>query len=392
MWQSFDPMRPLTLTHVCRALTTLLLCCSGMAYGDAFSDRFTLNGFGYQDYRQTSANNSDGADPRGTWTHNFLGLVFSGQLSDRSKVWAQLQSNGIEQTRFTWMFVDYTFTDALTGHAGRVKFPYGLSNEYIDNKALQMTVTLPFAYAESADMAYDSYNGVGLDWNTDLGKNGSALLQAYGGNIYTPPIALVRGSYLTNPATYTEAPTNDRRLLGGRMIWNTPLEGMRLMFSGNVAQVELRSPTILQPTGAQLSNEIRYMLSIEYHQGNTWVQAEYNQHRYPGFSYLTGYPNTRFAGVNANAWYLQSSYDIGRFSPFARVQSVTTDQNFSANPNYFEHQVTLGGSYKISKNLNARLEINRNRGYAIPVNGGWTPFNGGSMNWNEVASEINFIF
>ena len=104
----------------------------------AEEDRFAFHGYGNQDYRQSSANSYLGADPRGTWDNNFLGLVFTGTINERSQVWAQLQANSTEQARVTWMFVDYQFNDVLRAHVGRVKFPFGIYNEYIDTKALQM--------------------------------------------------------------------------------------------------------------------------------------------------------------------------------------------------------------------------------------------------------------
>jgi len=107
--------RPLAL-----AITTI----AGFSSIDASAqeDRFAFHGYGNQDYRQSSANSYLGADPRGTWDNNFLGLVFTGTINERSQVWAQLQANSTEQARVTWMFVDYQFNDVLRAHVGRVKF------------------------------------------------------------------------------------------------------------------------------------------------------------------------------------------------------------------------------------------------------------------------------
>ena len=170
-----------------KVLGSVVMMVSSSAIADDLTDRFTFAGFGYQDFRQTSANRVDYVDSGGNWDHNFLGLIMAAQVSDKSKIWAQLQADSTEQTRFTWLFADYQFTSTLTGHAGRVKFPFGLINEYIDNKALQLSLNLPMAYSESADMTYDAYTGVGLDWNEEGGSLGNLLVQGYAGNTYNYP-------------------------------------------------------------------------------------------------------------------------------------------------------------------------------------------------------------
>src|SRR5689334_2083408 len=85
----------------------LSACSISVPAGAAdFADRFNVYGFGFQDYVQTSANQYLGADKRGTWDNNFLGLVMSANVDERSKVWAQLEATSTEGTRFTWFFVD----------------------------------------------------------------------------------------------------------------------------------------------------------------------------------------------------------------------------------------------------------------------------------------------
>jgi hypothetical protein len=55
----------------------LLVCLflSSGATAAALGDRFQLYGYGSQDYLQASRNTCLGADDRGSWDVNFIGLV-----------------------------------------------------------------------------------------------------------------------------------------------------------------------------------------------------------------------------------------------------------------------------------------------------------------------------
>lgn len=391
------------LAHPIAWLLLILLTGVGTARADDGTDRFTFAGFGYQDYRQTSANRVDYVGPTGNGIHDFLGLLMAGQLSDRSKIWAQLQANSTDHPRFTWLFLDWQFSDSLTGHAGRVKFPFGLINEYIDNKALQMTLTLPFADSESADMTYDSYTGVGLDWNTPDSPWGSALLQGYLGNIYTPPVPTLSTTYPNNPPVATGLasaaqmqPTSDQRLVGGRLTWNTPVDGLRAMLSGSANELSLQ-PMATTPVGyaGLLTREYRLLYSLEYRREGWWVQSEYNQHRFPG--------GAGYTGIDAHSAYLQAGVAVGKFLPYLRWQSIVTNDNLSSNPNFYQRQWTVGSNYALLKTLNLRVEWNRNHGYAMPIVSQGSPYYAPgalpipgavvpSLDWNEVGVEVNFTF
>ncbi len=373
------------------------------AYAYDVANGFTLDGFGYQDYRQTSANRVDYVGQTGNGVHNFLGLLMVGQLTDRSKLWAQLQANTTNHPNFTWLFLDWQFTDSVTGHVGRVKFPFGLINEYIDNKALQMTLTLPFAVSESADMTYDSYTGVGLDWNTPDTSWGNSLLQGFFGNTYTSPAPILATTYPNNPpvaigpasATQTQ-PTTDLHLLGGRVTWNTPLTGLRFMLSGSVTEVGLQ-PLALTPANyaGLMTREYRLMYSAEYRRDGLWVQSEYNLHRFPG--------GAGYVGIDAYSAYVQAGVTVGKFLPYIRAQTVVTNQNLSSNPNFYQQQWSVGSNYALLANLNVRLELDRNHGFAMPIASQGSPYYPpGAMlapgvavpalNWNEVGVEMNFTF
>ncbi len=349
-----------------------------VAAGAHAEDKFTVSGYGFQDYRQTNANFTDGASQRATLDNNFLGLVMSAKITDRDTAWAQLQENQsdpIGTTRFTWMFVDHLFSDSLSVHVGRVKFPFGLYTEFIDNKYLQLTAVAPSAYSSRADMLYDSYSGAGIDWTT-----GSLLTQVYGGDVYNP----VAGNDLSN-----------RRLIGARFTWNTPYAGLRLLVSANETQVEANAidPSFPSTQLTQLAKEDRAMYSVDYNSDRLIIQGEYNYHKYPETyvdTTITTGPTSVLTGATniTNAWYIQGGYKLSLWTPYARFDSFQRDQHNTSDPSLYQKNWVLGVNYKINDSMNARIEDHIIRGHALADDN----TSAAATHWNLMAAEVNFLF
>jgi len=251
-------------------------------------------------------------------------------------------------------------------HVGRVKFPYGLYNEFIDNKWLQLSAVTPTAYSGAADMVYDAYSGAGVDWTL-----GSLFTQVYGGNIYVP-----------DPASDDHA---DRRLIGTRITWSTPYEGLRLMVSANEAQIEFNAnaantPPAISNSLTQLGKEDRGMLSLDYVSEKFDIKSEYNYHKVPYLSTDPSIPTTI-----SNAWYVQMGYKVDLWTPYLRYDSFHADQQDKSNPAKYQKDWVIGVNYKINDSVNARIEDHVIRGYGIAEAGS-------TKNWNLAAAEVNFLF
>ncbi len=359
----------------------LLSAVGGPARAD--DDLFTIHGFGNQDVSKTSANTFEQAGPSTTWENNFLGIVSSARLSDKSKLWLQLQANSTEEARVTWMFVDYQLTDELSGQVGRVKFPFGIYNEYIDTRALQMSVGKPLAYALEGDYGYDSYNGIGLNYTADLKRSGRVIVQGFTGDIFSPNVPYVSVAY---PDQFQmgnlEAATTDRHIIGTKITWETPVDGLRLLLSFNENKVVAVGGTG-QGTG-QNGEETRWMLSADYVVDALDLKAEFNHHKYPG---LAG-----FADEVSTAWYVQAGFPVGAWTPYLRFDDAVTDKAMSSDPSYFQRAAVIGINRKITRNINFRLEDEFNHGYALPVASGETAAGFGRVNWQLYAAQINFLF
>jgi hypothetical protein len=332
-------------------------------FSSAQATQMELHGYGYQDYIQTDNNTYLGADQKGTWDNNFLGLVSAITLNDKSKLWAQMQASSTDQVRFTWFFIDYQFNNNLRGHIGRVKLPMGLYNEVIDSKYLQVSQLEPSMYQGASDMFYDAYHGIGLDYDQAVGA-GRLAWQVYGGNIY---------DYTYDPAT---SDAQDRRTFGGRVTYDTPVDGLKFMLTLNRVQMQVINNGVKDEA---LKNEDREILSASYVTDDYDLKAEYGNHKR--------------LSITSRGGYLQGAYHLNdAWTPYVRYDYFTTDKSQDSDPSYYQKTAMVGVEYKISSNISARIEDHFNHGYALPVADGEVTAGAGKTNWNLFVAGINFVF
>ena len=318
---------------------------------------FDVHGYGTQTYMQSSANQYLDANDKGTWDNNFLGIVGTVTLSDRSKLWAQLETSTLDVTRFTWFFVDYQFSEAVEGYVGRVKFPLGIYNEIIDAKFLQVSSLEPALYQEAADFVHDSYTGAGVDYHQSLGGSGELIWQVYGGNNYD---------------THPPPDSRDRRAYGGRVTYQTPLEGLRLLLSGYRTEAQVLSD-------GRLVDEDRWIASIDFVRGDWNVKSEYGSHH--------------FLGVDSDAYYVQVARTLAsRWTPFARYDYISTDRAQRQSDSYFQKIGVVGLDFRVNNNLTLRAENHFNQGYALPVASGEVQPGTGAAHWSLLVIGVHFIF
>ena len=333
------------------------LSCVHQALAVEVSDRVELHGYGSQDYLQASSNAYLGADERGSWDNNLISLVGTVTLNEKSKFWAQLESVTGEPLRFNWFFVDYQLNDRLRLQVGRVKLPLGIYNEIINARYLQLSALPPALYQSAADMTHDAFQGIGLDYESQLGAAGSLRTQVWGGNTV---------------AETPDASLRDRRAFGGKLTWSTPLDGLKLMATAFRIQIEILADHSMQ-------KEDHGVLSLDYLNRGFDIKSEYAKHT--------------FQEEKKTLWYLQAGYTLaGKWTPYVRYDSLSTQDSQDADPSSYQKTVAIGLGYRISSNFGMRVEDHLNRGYALPVASGEIATGAGRKNWNLFVASVNFIF
>ncbi len=215
----------------------------------------------------------------------------------------------------------------------------------------------PALYQTAADVVHDSYTGGGLDYTQSLGRSGEILWQVYGGNTFdvTPP-----------------PDSRDRRALGGRITYQTPVDGLRFMLSGYRTQVELLATL-------ELVREDRLIGSVDYVHGDWDVKSEYG--------------TRKFLGISSNAYYAQMGHTLASiWMPFIRYDRVNTNTELSGRDSFSQTIFVFGLNYRLQSNISLRVEDHLNRGYALPVSSGEIPVGQGARSWNMLVAGVHFMF
>lgn len=321
------------------------------------NDKLSIYGYGHQAYLRTSENAYLEADKKGDWGYGALALVFAATLDDKTKVWMHLH-NTAEKTRMDWAYVDRQVSAGLSLRAGQIKMPLGLYNEIRDIKFLQLSTLIPALYQEATRITDEAYRGIGLNYNHDVGTGGLSW-DGYVGQIVD--LEVVSGA----------ASEKMRRLVGGRVTYTTPVDGLRFMASAYDGKVE--------KAGGLEDSRRTWIVSADYKANNFDLKAEYAP--------------MKFFGMKSKTYYAQAGYTLAeKWTPFVRYDYVTTDSTQSSDPSFYQKTASLGVGYRFSDNIGLRLENHWNRGYALPVASGETVAGAGKNNWNMLAASINFIF
>ena len=341
------------------ALVSALLGCGAASAADF--GNLTLNGYGHQSFLRNTENTWLGADRDGSFKENTFALVLTAKLDDRSKFWAQLATLNGSSIDPHWFYVDRQVNDRLTVRAGKVLAPLGFYNEFIDARFLQQSTVLPALYQPDTDLVDEAYGGVGGTYVVPAGS-GRVELDLYGGQI-------VEHASIA-------ASVKQKGLIGGRVDWHTPWDGLRLMVSAATKQQRMEG----DPDDTRKTS---YILSAGWNPGAWDLKAEYGRiERKMGAEKGT-----------TEAYYLQAGYALtDAWIPFARYDVVRTPGHDASNPATYQNTWGVGVTYRIDSNVALRLENHFHSGYGQASLSGETPAGTGQKTWQTLAASVLFIF
>lgn len=218
---------------------------------------------------------------RGSFELTEAAINFTQPLTDRLRMGLQLFTSQIGavgdfRVEADWYYLDYRFSDWLGLRAGRTKVPFGLYNEINDIDAARVPILLPQAVYPllSRDLLLAE---TGLELYGYLRLNGAGGLEyrLFGGTLYSPPPAATPGKTVTD--------FNIPYTAGGRLMWETPLEGLRvggsyLTLRANAAASIMPSDPMMLAT--MLSQRVVFhlwMASAEYARDDLLLAAEFGR-------------------------------------------------------------------------------------------------------------------
>ena len=262
----------------------LLMLCAGTAHGqeegeeDDFADEegeLEIHGFASQGFLLTTENNYLADTERGSFEFSEAGINITKPLTDRLRTGMQLFARdlgpiGDYKAKLDWFYLDYRWQDWLGVRAGRVKLPFGLYNDSADIDAAHSFALLPQSVYPASNRDFLlAQTGVELYGYRELGSAGALDYRLYGGTIFLD-VEQEAGS------PFEVVDLTIPYVAGGRVLWEPPVEGLRL--GASAQRLELDSDLLFG--GMPLVFTIDAVLwagSAEYTREDLLVALEYGR-------------------------------------------------------------------------------------------------------------------
>jgi len=349
-----------------------------------------LHAFVSQGFIKTTENNYLAESERGSLEFTEAGINVTKDLTDKLRVGMQLFARRIGpiggfSVQFDWFYLDYRFFDWLGVRVGRTKLPFGLYNETSDVDAARVPVLLPQSVypIQNRDFLL-AQTGAELYGLVPIGDAGQLEYRLYGGTLFLD--AALEG------ADDTIVSVSTPYIVGGRLMWLTPLEGLQL--GGSIQALELdieykppealvaalQAQGLLPPNFSEnVDLKIPAVLalgSVEYAAGGLLLSAEYGRwytkirSSIPVIVPESSPVSERFyvmASYRINEWLVPGAYYAGLFPDVDRRTGIDKySHDFAATVRFDvnEHWLWkleghyMRGTANLSTNLNDDAPLN----------------------------------
>lgn len=237
-----------------------------------------VHAFASQGFILTLRNDYLAAETRhGSFEFSEIGVNLTKALTEDLRMGVQFFAQDLGPSgNFTpivdWFYIDYRFHDLLGFRAGRLKIPYGLHNEIQDIDSARVPVLLPQSvYPLQTREILFAQTGAELYGFARVDPIGAFDYRMFAGTIF------LDGDRLTPAGSQVEIDIRVPYVFGGRLLWETPLDGLRI--GGSVEKVRLDT-TAFVPTFAPILIKNRswlWVASAEYAIADLALTAEYSR-------------------------------------------------------------------------------------------------------------------
>ena len=331
------------------------------------------HGFVGQGAIKSTGNNYLVDSKRGSLEFSDIGINFTAQLTERLRVGMQffarkLGAVGNFNAKTDWFYLDYHWKDWLGVRAGRVKLPFGLYNDTSDIDSARVPILLPGSIYPVNDRDFLlAQTGFELYGYARLGAGGALEYRLYAGTIFVPVTSSPPGLVLQN--------LNVPYVTGGRLMWEAPVEGLRL--GGSLQALRLDYDVLVPTTGGMATVRIPVVLavgSVEYAASDLLLAAEYSRwFASASSSDPTVYPNINEL-TNERA-YLLAAYRVARWlSPGAYYSVLFADVNQRSGRENRLHDVAATLRFDVNAHWIVKIE-----GHFLDGTSGLDPALNGAM-------------
>jgi hypothetical protein len=327
------------------ALVCLAVLLGARAAGAQDERRVDLHGFGSWAYGKTDANEYLSGLPDGNYQDASFSLNVSAGINEKLRIVGQIAVQDETQTGsaigtsvgLDYGFAEWKFSDRIALRAGKVKQPFGISGEVFHVGTLRPFLELPQAVYGPSGLTDEAYEGVGLTGAVPL-QSWRLSYDVYGGGIQVDEF-LAPEAFLTGGPLLRVEHERTRDVIGGRIIVDTPVDGLRLGASAH--------------TGKEVGSQRRTVAG---------VQAEYLTDRW---SARTEYVHeTVQEDLKIDGFYAEVAYRIGPHWQAAGQYGRLTSELFGVvvapgEPLLAHEEVALGLNYWFSPELVFKLAYHR---------------------------------
>jgi hypothetical protein len=213
----------------------------------------------------------------GSFEFSEIGLNVTMNLTDTLRMGVQffaqdLGPRGNYAPIVDWFYIDYHWQDWLGFRAGRLKIPYGFYNEIQDVDSARVPVLLPQSvYPLQTREILFSQTGAEVYGFARFDPLGALDYRLFAGTIF------LDSDSLTPPGLGFDLDFRVPYVFGGRLIWETPLEGLRV--GGSLETVRIDTTAFIpgiEPLVIKNRSWL-WVASAEYGVSDFVLTAEYSR-------------------------------------------------------------------------------------------------------------------
>lgn len=315
-------------------ITIAAMCCAGISANPAFSMETEISGFLTTRYSQTDEaayyqahRDDNGINEDGSFFGTKLGINLTNTISGTLKVQSQLIAK-IEDRGYTaqidWAFLSQRLNENLSLRTGKIKFPVGLVNEYIDTGIAYPWIQAPpviySKYVTGPQATRESYTGVSLLWNGYSGDLNYDV-DVFAGQVDLDSMTIKGMAGLTVRGNWDDVVIIQASTYAGEMKPDDPTTGMGPMMDGKQHSAS--------------------MVGIKYEKNNIVAYTEA----------ATVTMDSMNGAMNSDSWYATVGYQLGEWLPHI------TFEDWSQESGYGQSSTTLGLNYALSNKSVVKLGL-----------------------------------
>lgn len=200
------------------------------ALAQDLSNTVQIHGFGAWGYGNTNGNRYQLGSDEGNYGHSQFALALSANPVKKLNIFSQLFWGSTElgeRAGFDYAFGQWEFSNAAKFRIGKVKQPFGIYTEIFDVGTVRPLFALPQGIYSPQGIVAKAYSGLGIAGSYFSSQGWGLQYDVYAGKLD------LEVEHPWEALAVTEEETEEERefdsvkdVVGGRLIFNTPLSGL----------------------------------------------------------------------------------------------------------------------------------------------------------------------